>query len=190
MPSQEDNNSLSPLSRERAEPSYYYVRGAPKVTVFTDNKNLSDSFKILWFLVLCIIVCCSFQINCGETSVNDNYRLAHYRFTFYNNILPAHTNKHTSRMKTYRHTFSHTNLKIYNLSYKHTIFLNHQFTYTRANIKTYKDRWQAFCSTAPVPEICSDVDPENKLCQGEDEDDDNHDNGLWLWLWSIDHDHH
>merc|ERR1712212_794152 len=38
------------------------------------------------------------QINCGETSVNDNYRLAHY-------------------------------------------------------------------STAPVPEICSDVDPENKLCQ-------------------------
>ena len=26
-----------------------------------------------------------------------------------------------------------------------------------------------------MPEICSDVDPENKLCQGEDEDNDNDD---------------
>ena len=26
-----------------------------------------------------------------------------------------------------------------------------------------------------MPEICSDVDPENKLCQGEDEDRNNHD---------------
>ena len=97
--------------------------------------------------------------------MNDNYRLAHYRFTFYNNIPPAHTNKHTSRMKTYRHTFSHTNLKIYNLSYRHTIFHIHKH-------ETYKHR----CSTAPVPEICSDVDPENELCQGEEEDDDDHDN--------------
>ena len=66
--------------------------------------------------------------------MNDNYRLAHYRFTFYNNILPAHTNKHTARMKTYKQTLSHTNRKIYNLSYKHTKFL-YQITYTRAKIK-------------------------------------------------------
>ena len=147
------------------------------LAIISFSHNLLDAFMILCFRVLCIIVCCSFQINCGETSVNDNYRLAHYRFTFYNNIPPAHTNKHTARMKTYKQTLFHTNLKIYNLSYKHTIFL-YQLTYTRAKIKTYTHRWQAFCSTAPVPEICSDVDPDNKLCQGEDEDHNNHDNGL------------
>ena len=81
--------------------------------------------------------------------MNDNYRLAHYRFTFDNNILPAHTNKHTSRMKTYRQTFSHTNLEIYNLSYKHTIFL-YQFTYTNmkhTNIAAARRQCQRFAAT-------------------------------------------
>ena len=74
------------------------------LAIISFSHNLLDAFMILCFRVLCIIVCCSFQINCGETSVNDNYRLAHYRFTFYNNIPPAHTNKHTARRKTYKQT--------------------------------------------------------------------------------------
>ena len=78
------------------------------------------------------------------------------------------TNKHSS-IQTERYIISHTSTQ--NFSIKS---------------QTNKHR----CSTAPVPEICSDVDPENKLCQGEEEEHNNHKNGLCLWWWSIDHDDH
>ena len=91
-------------------------------------KKLATRFKIhfaFWTLF--------FQINCGETSVNDNYRLAHYR--------------------------SLCTIPLFLLDqYSH--FFKQQITFLH-----FSKNNRVSCSTAPAPDLCTEVDPENPLCQ-------------------------
>ena len=97
-------------------------------------KKLATRFKIhlaFWTLF--------FQINCGETSVNDNYRLAHYRSVWSTKI---------------------------NVSFLFFFWINSQILPNNKSLSNIlqKNNW-VYCSTAPAPSLCTEVDPENPLCQ-------------------------